>query len=291
MANSLTVHTPLVTPMDEDRHVDEESLRALVQYLVSAGIDGLVPCGTTGEFASLTEEERRRVVEVTVEATPDEMCVIAGVGGNAVADVRRRIDNAADAGADAALVVVPYFGGDRSDSGNVAFFEAVVEDSPLPVYLYDIPTAVGQDLSVDAVVSLASNENVVGLKDSSGEITDIDAAIRRTPAEFTVYQGWDAALVPALVMGADGGINAVTQMYPDAFIEVLEAVQKGDLDRARAIQLETIDPAVEALAKHGYAAVVKAVLEQNGVIETAVIRPPQEPLSAGERRAVLESLE
>lgn len=291
MTDEFTVRTPLVTPMTDDGSVDEAGLRNLVDHLVSAGVDGLVPCGTTGEFAALTDDERRTVVETTVDAAPDDVPVMAGVGGTAVAAVRRRIREAADAGADSALVVAPYFGGQADDAGNEAFFRAVVDDAALPVVLYDIPSAVGQELSVDSVVSLAEHDAVVGLKDSSGDVTSLDAAIRRTPDGFAVYQGWDAGLVPALAMGADGGINAISHLYPDAFAAVADAVTSADLARARSVQHGTIDPAFDALAEHGFAPVVKAVLAERGVIASDVVRPPQERLAGPEREEVLDALD
>ena len=288
MADSFDVQCPIVTPMTEDGAVDLDGLETLVEHLVSDGIDGLVPCGTTGEFSSLTDAERRSVIETTVGAADGRVPVMAGVGGTAVGDVRRHISEADAAGADSALVVAPYFGGQASADGNEAFFRAVVDDSPLPVYLYNIPQTAGQDLQVEAVVSLAEHESVEGIKDSSGDVTYFADVLRRTPDDFEVYQGWDAGFVPTLALGADGGINALSHVYTDWFRDAADAVAEGDLDRARTQQLEQIDPAFEFCRDHGFAPSVKAALAHRDVIESSTVRPPQEELS-GEELADLEA--
>lgn len=291
MGGTFDVQCPIVTPIGDDGSVDTDGLVAVADALVDAGIDGLVPCGTTGEFAALTDDERRTVVRTTVRAADGRVPVMAGVGGTAVDDVRRRIRDAADAGADSVLVPAPYFGGQASREGNEAFFRAVLEEPPLPVYLYNIPSAVGQTLRPDTVVSLADRDAVVGIKDSSGDIAAFDEVVRRTPDEFEVYQGWDAGFVPALVMGADGGINSLTHLVADAFDAAVEAVTTGDIERARELQQETIDPPFAFCREHGFGPSIKAALAERGVIESDGVRPPQESLSESERAELIETVE
>lgn len=279
MTEAFDLLCPLVTPMRDDGRLDEARIATLVDHLVAAGIDGFVPCGTTGEFAGLTDEERLTVVEATVDAADGRVPVTAGVGGNATADVRRRVEAADAAGADAVLLPPPYFGGQVSAAGNEAFFREVLDDSPLPVYLYNIPQAVGQELQADAVVSLADHDAVAGIKDSSGDVTYFGDLVRRTPDDVVVYQGWDAAYVPTLALGADGGVHALAHLFPEAFRDAADAVAAGDLDRARNRQLETIDPAFEYCREHGFAASVKAGLAGRGLLGSAAVRPPMEPVT------------
>lgn len=286
MADSFDLRCPVVTPMNEDGSVDLDGLATLVEYLVSAGIDGLVPCGTTGEFSALTDEERRAVLETTVDAADGRVPVMAGVGGTAVGEVRRYISEAEAVGADSVLVVPTYFGGQSSADGNAAFFRAAIDDSPLPAYLYNIPQTVGQELQVDAVVELADHDSVVGIKDSGGDLTYFGDLLRRTPDDFEVHQGWDAAYLPSLAMGADGGINALSHVFADAFREVSDAVAEGDLERARRHQRETIDPAFEFCRDHGFAPSVKAALAHRDRIDSGTVRPPQDSLDG----QVLEEL-
>lgn len=279
MEHSSDVRCPLVTPMTDAGGVDLDGLERLVEDLVTAGIDGLVPCGTTGEFSALTDEERRTVIEATVDAVDGRVPVMAGVGGTAVGNVRRHITEADAVGADSVLLVAPFFGGQSSVEGNEAFFRAVLEDSSLPAYLYNIPQAAGQELPVETVVALADHEHVRGIKDSSGDLTYFGDILRRTPDEFEVHQGWDAGFLPTLALGADGGINALSHLYPQAFRDVADAVAAGELERARRLQRETIDPAFEFCRDHGFAPSVKAALDHRDVIGTRTVRPPMDELS------------
>ncbi|MFB6073932.1 MAG: dihydrodipicolinate synthase family protein [Haloarculaceae archaeon] len=280
---------PMVTPFD-DGTVDHGSIRSLVDRLERAGVDGLVPCGTTGEFASLTPGERESVIATTADAA-DEARVVAGACGTAVESVRERLREAADAGADAALVVAPYYGGQATPAGNQAFYEAAVADSPLPVYLYNIPSAAGQGLEAETVVALADHDRVVGLKDSSGDLGFVDEVIRRTPGSFETLVGSDPLFVPALAMGADGGINALVQAMPETFVEAAAALDGGDFASARERQTDAIDPAVSACADRGFVPAVKALLAEQGVINSATVRSPLESLGTDARESLADSVD
>jgi 4-hydroxy-tetrahydrodipicolinate synthase len=291
MADSFDLQCPIATPMTDDGAVDVDGLKRVVEHLVSAGVDGIVPCGTTGEFSALTDAERRTVVETTVAAADGRVPVMAGVAGTAVGDVRRYVSEADAAGADSVLVAPSYYGGQSSADGNEAFFRAVLDDSPLPAYLYNIPQAVGQDLQAKAVVSLADHDAVVGVKDSSGDVTYFADLLRRTPDDFEVYQGWDGSFVPTMALGADGGINTLFHLFPDAFHDAADAVAAGDLERARTHQLETIDPAFEFCRDHGFAPAVKAALDHREVVESGTVRPPQEELPVDALEELSNALE
>jgi len=286
-----SVGCPIVTPFDDDGRLDTDSLAALVEDLVSRGVDRLVPCGTTGEFAALTDDERQRVIETTVAAADGRATVMAGVGGTAVADVRDRIQTAAAAGADSALVVAPYYGGQATPEGNERFLDAVAAGASLPLYLYNIPSAAGQSLSAETVVALAERGRYDGIKDSSGDLTHFDEMIDRTPDSFAVVQGWDAQFVPSLVMGADGCIGAGTHLLAAAFVDAGGAVATGDLDAARRHQAARIDPLFRACLDHGFAPVCKAVLAERGVIASDAVRPPLVTLTAPDRHAIVETIE
>lgn len=283
------IRTPIVTPFDEDEAVDADALADLVDHLIEEqGVTGLVPCGTTGEMGSLTDEERREVVETTVDAADGRVPVMAGVGETAVGEVLDHIAAAAEAGADSALVVAPYFGGDAPAEGNEEFFRAIADESELPVYLYNIPPAVGQDIDEDTVAALADHDNVAGIKDSSGDVTYFNSLIRRTPDDFEVYQGWDGAYAPSLAMGADGGVNALTHFFGDVYAEVAEALEDGDVERARERQLGVIDEVFEACREHGFAPATKAVLAERGVIPHGAVRPPQQEVPDDEAAELAE---
>ncbi|WP_276248868.1 dihydrodipicolinate synthase family protein [Haladaptatus sp. YSMS36] len=280
---------PLVTPFDGDNGVDEAALADLVGHLESAGMDGLVPTGTTGEFASLTDEEYRRVLETTVEATTD-LPVMAGTAHTTVSGTLSRIDTAAEAGADAALIVLPYFHGANDPAGNEAFLTGVADDAALPVYLYNIPACTGQEIDLETLASVAAHENVHGLKDSSGDFNYFLNAHKRAPRGFRLFQGFDSHVVPGLLMGSAGGINALSNVVPEAFVAARDAVATGDTERARTIGNDHIGPLFQQCVTHGFAPATKAALEARGWLDSAAVRPPLVELDADAKADIGEAV-
>jgi 4-hydroxy-tetrahydrodipicolinate synthase len=278
MAESFDVLTPLVTPFDADGDLDVAGLESLVRHVSAAGVDGVVPCGTTGEFETLSPQEYRTVVRTVIETAPEDCRVVVGTAATDVATVHERMAFAAEQGADSTLVVPPYYGGQASEAGNEAFFEHVLADAPLPVYLYNIPGAVGQELSVETVASLAQSDAVAGLKDSSGDLPYVTAVLNLTPAEFTVYQGHDGLFVPSLVLGGDGGVSALSHLLTDELQRAGAAVADGDIGTARTIQRDALTPLSEACGEFGFAPTVKTLLADSGVIDHATVRPPRTEL-------------
>jgi len=275
MAESFDVLTPLVTPFDADGDLDIDSLESLVRHVSAAGVDGVVPCGTTGEFETLSPQEYRTVVRSVVETAPEDCRVVVGTAATDVSTVHERMAFAAEQGADSTLVVPSYYGGQASEAGNEAFFEQILADAPLPVYLYNIPGAVGQELSVDTVATLAESDAVAGLKDSSGDLPYVTRVMNQTPADFTVYQGHDGLFVPSLVLGGDGGVSALSHLLTDEIQRAGTAVADGDIGTARTVQREVLAPLSEACGEFGFAPTVKTLLADNDVIDHATVRPPR----------------
>lgn len=268
------VSCPLVTPF-ADGAVDHDALAAVVDHVAAGGLDGLVPCGTTGEFASLSTEEYRDVLETTVDAAADhDLPVMAGTAAASVDGARERMATAAEAGADAALVTLPYFHTANDPAGYGAFLEAVAADAPLPVYLYNIPACTGAEIPADVVADTAELDAVRGLKDSGGDFTYFAELRRRTPDDFALFQGFDSLLVPGLLAGSAGGINALSNVVPGAFAAAVDAVRAGDLDRARAVQEERIASLFGHCLDHGFAPVAKLGLAARGVVPSDAVRPP-----------------
>ncbi|PAU83920.1 dihydrodipicolinate synthase family protein [Halorubrum salipaludis] len=280
------VSSPIVTPFDAEGGVDADALATHVEALADAGLDGVVPCGTTGEFASLTDAERRTAIETVVEAADDGLAVIAGAADTTVSGAHDRLRFAAEAGADAGLITLPYYHTSTSPDGQRAFFERVADGSPLPIYLYDIPATVGEPIDPGVVGDLADHESVVGLKDTSGDLTGLDAALRRTPDSFTVFQGVDAQLYPTASLGVDGGINALSQVIPEAFVALGEALRAGDDERALALHREAIAPVFARCAEHGFAPVAKVAAAHRGFIPDPRVRPPLTLPDAAAREAI-----
>lgn len=218
---------PMVTPVqDRSGTIAVDELRRLTERLVDGGVHGVFPCGTTGEFASLTRSERERAVRTVADAT-DSVPVLAGCGSTSRAGARTLIEDAAAAGADAAVVVTPYYHG-GSQAGLEQFFVDVADDSELPILLYHIPQVTGQELSPSTVVSLAEHPSIVGVKDSSGDSQYLYELVRTTPDGFSVLCGDVTNARSLLSMGADGIVPGQGNFMP----EVLAAVYDAHVDGA-----------------------------------------------------------
>ncbi|ELZ48005.1 dihydrodipicolinate synthase [Halorubrum californiense DSM 19288] len=268
------VSPPIVTPFDADGDVDADALASHVDRVVEGGVDGLVPCGTTGEFASLDDDERRTVIETVVDAADGRVPVIAGAADTAVSRVRDHLSAAAAAGADAGLVTLPYYHGSTDPAGQRAFVEAVADDAPIPVLLYDIPATVGESIEVDVLADAARSGSVVGMKDTTGDLTGLEAKLRETPDSFTAFQGVDAQLYPSASIGVDGGIHALSQVIPEVFDALGEAIREGDDDRALALHRRAVGPLFDRCADHGFAPATKVAAAHRGFIPDPAVRPP-----------------
>jgi 4-hydroxy-tetrahydrodipicolinate synthase len=265
------VTTPLVTPFDGEE-IDEAALEGLIDHVQDGGVDAVFPCGTTGEFPSMTPAEQRRVTEFTVEAA--DVPVIAGAARTSVEETVEAIDAAADAGADAVAIVPPYFIAANAPEGNRRVFESVLDRASLPVLLYNIPQCTGGRIEPETVAAVADHDRALGLKDSSGDLEYFSAVLRETPEEFLCLQGYDALLVASMRMGGDGGVNALSNAVPEVF---REAVDRVDDERGRELQLEAIAPLFEACTDYGFAPAAKSGLVHRGVIPTDDVRPPLVP--------------
>ncbi|WP_416841795.1 dihydrodipicolinate synthase family protein [Haloferax sp. DFSO52] len=275
------VHCPLVTPFDGE-HVDEDALGNLVEYVLDGGVDGLVPTGTTGEFASLSDAEYQTVLETTIEHA-NGAPVMAGTADTSVAGTLSKIETAADLGADAALITLPYFHGSNDPTGDTTFIRRVADESTLPVYLYNLPSCVGRAIETETLLDVADHDHVYGLKDSSGDFNAVSETLRRTPNSFQLFQGFDSHLVPSLLFGATGGINALSNVLPGAFAEAFEAVERGDVSVAREIHENRIAPLFQQCIAHGFAPATKAALQARGVIDNDDVRPPLTTLDSDAR--------
>jgi 4-hydroxy-tetrahydrodipicolinate synthase len=267
-----TALVPTVTPF-ANGSVDADAVADLSEFVLENGADGLVPCGTTGEFASLSLEEYETVVSSSVDAA-DGAPVLPGAASSSVAGTLERIDVAADAGADAVLIVLPYFHGANDPAGNERFLRAVLDDTSLPIVLYNIPSCVGQSIDADLVEAVADHPQLAGMKDTSGDLTHLIDVIRRTDDDFHLFQGWDSQLVPAVSLGATGGINAVSNYLPGLMAEAIDAAATNDVARGRDLQLNHIAPLFNTSLEFGFAPTTKAALIERGVIDDDEVRPP-----------------
>lgn len=275
---------PTITPF-ADGEVSTSGLETLVEHVIEGGIDGLVPCGTTGEFASLSTAEYRTVIETTVDVADGRVPVMAGTAGTSVAGTVENVAFAAEAGADAALITLPYFHTANDEAGNEAFLTAVADEAALPCYLYNIPSCTGAPIAPETVSTVADHDSVVGLKDSGGDFTYFQDVVERTPGDFQVYPGSDSLLAWGLLAGAAGGVCALSNVVPEAFAALVAAVERGDIETATDLQTG-ITSLFQACVAHGFAPTAKAGLVVRGVLPEATLRPPLVELDADAREAV-----
>jgi len=265
----------LVTPFTDDgKQVDEARLRALVRYVLEKGATGVVPCGTTGEFQNLTIEERKLVTKIVVDEAKGKVPVIAGTGCSSTDLTVEMTKFAKEAGADAALIVTPYYH-KPAMRGIYEHYRIVAESVDLPIMLYNIPQVTGVLLPWQMVEDLAEIPNIVGVKDSSGELRYILALIEKTRPKLSIMCGHDEVVLPALAAGCSGMILASANIIPDVWRQLYDSFHRGELEKARDIQLK-IQKFCRVIVKSGSVG-PKAALDMIGV----KVGPVRLPLTQG----------
>ncbi len=230
--------TAIVTPFAADNSVDRAALERLVQDQIAGGINGLVPCGTTGETPTLRDDERDVVIGTTVRLAAKRVPIIAGTGTNSTESTIRYTQRAKELGADAALVVVPYYN-KPTQEGLYQHFRAVARDGGLPVMLYNVPGRTSADLLADTVVRLQADEpRIVAIKEACGSTERIAELRARCRADFAILSGDDALTLPMMSVGADGVVSVASNVVPAKMTELTRAALAGDYTRARALHLE-----------------------------------------------------
>jgi len=226
--------TALVTPFTQAGDLDEIALERLVAWQIERGIDGLVPCGTTGEAATLSDDEKQRVVSIVCATAAGKVPVIAGCGTNNTRTTLSAARRVAEAGADALLVVTPYYN-KPNRSGMIAHYEAVAGETGLPVVVYNVPGRTGQNLGADLTLRLAEIPGVVAVKEASADLEQIAAIIEGRPRGLAVLSGDDPLTLPTVALGAEGVISVVANEAPAEMAGIVAAASTGDLGRAREL--------------------------------------------------------
>ena len=271
--------TALVTPF-RDREVDTRALVALVEAQIAGGINALVPCGSTGEAATLTHEEHLAVVRAVVRAARGRVPVIAGTGSNSTAEAIRLTRGAEEAGADAALLISPYYNRPTQD-GIYRHYAAVADASGLPLILYNIPGRTGSNITPDTIARLARLPNIAGVKEASGNLAQVLEIIDESGADFGIYSGDDILTLPIMAAGGHGVIAVGANLMPRAYVELTDALLAGDLERAR-MQNHRLLPLMMALTLEVNPIPVKTALAMMGQCADE-FRLPLTPMSPGAR--------
>jgi 4-hydroxy-tetrahydrodipicolinate synthase len=280
------VITALVTPLRNDR-VDEEALRRLVDEQIRAGIDGLVPVGTTGESPTLTTEEHIRVVEIVVEQAKKRVPVIAGTGANSTREAIELTAAAKAVGADGTLQVTPYYNKPTQD-GLFRHFKAIAEATGLPMVVYNVPGRTGCDLLPDTIARLCELPLMVGVKEATGNLQRAAQIIARVGDRLAVLSGDDATAFPLYAVGGHGCISVVSNVAPADMAGMWDACVAGDWKKARELHYKVF-PLSEGLFIEANPIPVKAALAMMGKI-TDEIRPPLYAMAGSNRDKVRKIL-
>ncbi len=275
--------TALVTPFTADGALDEVAFRRLVRWQILAGIGGLVPCGTTGESPTLSKDERERLIAATVEVAAERpsrarVRIVAGTGTNDTAATIRATRRAAELGADAALVVAPYY--NRPDSRMLeAHFRAIADEGDLPIVVYNVPSRTGANVDADTFLRLAEHPRVVAIKEASGNLDQIALICRDRPRDVAVLAGDDAWTLPILALGGDGVVSVASNEIPGELVALCAAALAGDWETARRVHDRWL-PLFLANFRGGPNPVpAKAALALMGLLGSDMVRAPLLPLA------------
>ena len=281
--------TALVTPFKKNGAIDDDCFKSLVERQITGGIKLLVPCGTTGEAVTLAEAERLHVIKMTIEVAHKRAKVIAGTGSNntaATIDFTRRVR---ELGADAALIVAPYYNKPTQDGMFAHFSEIAKSVKKFPIMLYNVPSRTASNISADTTLKLVEAfENIVATKEASGNFSQIMAIISKRPKHFKVFSGDDATTLPLISIGADGLVSVCANEIPDLTSKMVESALDGGYSKARRIHYKILD-LMEANFIEASPAPCKFVMQEMGLLEEN-LRLPLVPVTEPTRKKLREIL-
>ncbi len=269
--------TAIVTPFI-DGEVDEQAFVDLIEFQIKNGIHGIVPCGTTGESATLGFDEHKRVIELAVKTVNGRIPVIAGTGANNTLEAIEFTESAWDSGADAVLSVAPYYN-KPSQEGIYQHFKTVAEAVNIPTFLYNVPSRTVVNIAPETVARLAEIDNIIGIKEACGSLEQISDVIRLCPKDFILLSGDDFTSMPTVSVGGKGVISVVSNMQPKMMAELMEAALQGDFARARDLHYRLF-PLMKCMFTCPSPAPAKKGLELMGQISSSEVRLPITPADA-----------
>ncbi len=277
----------LVTPFTPDDRIDEAAFRRLIDFQIDGGMEALVVLGTTGENPTVTPDERRRLVDLAVEQTAGRVPVVVGTGTNNTAQSVTFSEEAADAGADALLIVGPYYN-KPTPAGLLRHVSMIADATDAPLLLYNVPGRTGSNITAETTLRLAEAvPSVFGTKEASGDLNQVADLLAHRPDGFGVYSGDDDLTLPMLALGADGLVSVIANAVPGAVSEMVRLGLRGDFEAARAQHFALLG-AMRASFFEANPGPVKAVLAEMGMLAESV-RPPLAPVSPETRTRVLDA--
>jgi 4-hydroxy-tetrahydrodipicolinate synthase len=231
----------LVTPFHKDGSIDFKCFKKLVDRCIDQKVEYLVPLGTTGESATLTNDERRAVLDFVIEVTDKRVPVVLGLGGNNTRELLNMIEECDFNGVDAILSVSPYYNR-PSQRGIFQHYKTIANASPVPLILYNVPSRTGSNIDADTTIELAHEiKNIVGIKEASGSLEKAMKIIKNKPKDFLVISGDDALALPIIACGGDGVISVIANAYPKDFSEMVRSALEGNFDKARKLHYKLLD--------------------------------------------------
>ena len=279
--------TAIVTPMKADKSVDYEALGRFIDFQIENGINAIVAVGTTGESATLEPWEQKEVIRFTVERVAGRVPVIAGAGTNNTLHVLEYTKNACEVGADAILVVTPYYN-KATQNGLIAHYTAVADASTVPVIVYNVPGRTGCNLLPQTVAKLAEHPNIVGIKEAAGNMAQVVELAALCGDKIDIYSGEDALNVPIMAMGGKGAISVLSNVVPAKAVEMTDAALAGDYEKAAALQCEML-PLIKALFSEVNPIPAKAAVAAM-VFGEENVRMPLSPMEDATRAKLYEEM-
>jgi 4-hydroxy-tetrahydrodipicolinate synthase len=271
------VGTALVTPFTKGGELDETGVRRLARRQIDAGVHFLVPCGTTGESPTLSSDERIRVVEIVADEANGKVPILAGAGGYDTREVIHAARDMQQAGANGLLSVTPYYNKPTAE-GLFQHYRAIAESTPLPIVVYNVPGRTGVNVDVPTLARMAEIPNIVGVKEASGNITQMCEVCRAVPAEFIVLSGDDALTLPLMAIGGRGVISVASNEIPAEMAQMVEAAEREDFAAARKIHAR-IMPLLMVNFIEANPVPVKAAMADMGLLEERYRLPMVSPRS------------
>ena len=266
----------LVTPFNDDLSIDFDALRKLVNYQIDNGTDFLVVQGTTGESPTLSKEEKLEVLKCVQGENKGRLKIVFGIGGNNTVEVGAFLKSISNEGLDGILSVSPYYN-KPTQKGIVEHYKYLASCTPLPIILYNVPGRTASNVSAATTLELAKIDNIVAMKEASGDFSQIMEIVQNKPEGFDVLSGDDAITMPMMAVGVTGVISVVANAYPKRFAEMVHAAANDDMDMARAAHYDLL-PVTHMLFEEGNPGGVKVALEKQGIMKP-LMRMPLYPIS------------
>lgn len=264
--------TAIVTPFTEKGSLDEQALKKLVEFQVNNSIDGIVPCGTTGESPTLGYDEHDKVIELVIDAANGKVPVIAGTGSNSAREAIEMTRHAADAGADASLQVCPYYN-KPTQEGLYRHFSAIAKAAEIPIIIYNIQGRTAVNLETSTLARLAKeHSNIIGVKEASGNISQMMDVINELPKNFDVLSGDDNMALPLMALGGKGVISVASNIVPKEIHDMAQHALNGDFEKAKQIHFKLL-PLFKGIFIETNPIPIKAALAMKGMIEEAYRLP------------------